>query len=119
MAEEKKRENTDNLTSILIEVLLSEHKARRETIMTIVESLKDKMIIRDDGDEIDEIDQNIAFEQFNDIMSSSVENDKNIVKLIELLLKYEHSGTQEQIEKIKEFQTNLSENTLNLTFEED
>lgn len=125
MSEHKENEGSkETLTSILIEVLISEHNTRRESIMSVINDLRRKIGHESNGknindfDTIDEIDKNIMIEQFNDVMGSAIKNDSNIVKLIELVLKYDHDGSEYQIEKVKEYSTKLSNNELNIKFED-
>lgn len=107
-----------DLKKELIGILLAEHHARRNSMYTILESLKKKI---EDGsaDDGDEIEASISIEHFNTVMESSIKNDGNIVKLIELLLKHNYDGDGEGLKAVKEYQTKLSENNLNITFGED
>lgn len=102
------------LTEVLIDVVLTEHNMRRTSIMEILQNLEEKIKNSDD-----EIEENLSIEHFNDVIESSVKNDGNIVKMIELLLKYKHEASNEQIEKVKEYKTKLSSNRLNLKFEDE
>lgn len=115
-----KKKDTHSLQTDLIKTLLEEHQNRRDVMLDVLLSIKRRMqeaLNPSDGDEfVDEASLSMAIEHFRDVMETNIKNDGNIVKLIEIVLKYDVD--EETAKDIQEYRNELSDNKLEINFDD-